>query len=57
MLDAFQRTENRLPQNTAVGRLLFNQVVDRFGSRGGYSDIPQIPLIHPVLTGALTHSV
>jgi len=49
--------ENRLPENADVERPLFNSAIDRFGSRGGYSDIPQVPLIRPVLGSPLTHSV
>lgn len=46
LIDAFQGTEDRLPQNTDVERLLFNHVVDRFGS---------VEAI--LLTDLLTHSV
>ncbi len=32
---------------------LFKPMIDQFRSRGTYSDIPQVPLIRPVLTDPL----
>ncbi len=43
--------------HTNAEQLLFSSVVVRFGSRGSYSDLPQVPLIRPVRTGHFTHSV
>lgn len=54
----FEKTHipSPLPQNTEIERLLFTSMVARFASRGGYSDIPQVSLIRPALTGPFTHS-
>mgnify|MGYP001610119281 CR=1 len=53
----FEKAHIASPLHTQTLNGRFNSVIDRYGSRRGYSDMPQIPLIRPVLTEPLTHSV